>query len=127
MSEDVWHLKAEHEKLQHMRRYPNYKVTLAPRTPKLRKRNVKRVGENEVLQCCRVADLLLAGKEGQALALANGRGRGQMEIMKLMTIRLLWKRLVFTGRNSLGTIWKNFLYHFVAHCSPFRRVHPLCL
>jgi hypothetical protein len=37
-----------------------------------------------------------------------------MKIMKL--IRHLWKRLVFTGRNSLGIIWKNSLHYFVAHC-----------
>lgn len=61
----MWPLKAEHGKLQHMRRYLNYKFTpAAPRTTKPRKGNVKRAGGDEVLRCRRVADLLLVGKEG---------------------------------------------------------------
>jgi len=73
MSEDekhVWRLKAEHEKLQHMRKYPDYKFSPALRVTKPRKRHVQRNGDDEILRCRRVADLLLAGKEGETLARA---------------------------------------------------------
>ncbi|KAF8973831.1 hypothetical protein BDZ97DRAFT_397541 [Flammula alnicola] len=70
MSEDekrVWQLKADQEKLAHMRKYPNFKFTPSARAKKPIKRKVKRNGDDEMLRCRRVADLLLEGKEGDEL------------------------------------------------------------
>lgn len=64
---DLWRRKAELEKVEHGKRYPGYRFSPAVRTKKAVKRNVKRNGKEELLRCKQVADLLLAGKEGDEL------------------------------------------------------------
>jgi len=66
----VWFLKAEEEKVAHLRKHPDYRFTPLSRVKKSVKRNVKRNGESEMRRCRFVADLLLAGKEGDELTTA---------------------------------------------------------
>lgn len=68
-----WAQRADQEKLEHMRKYPNYKF--APMVKKMKpiRRRGKRDSVAEALRCLRVADLLLEGKEGDELVIAvNG-------------------------------------------------------
>jgi hypothetical protein len=67
---DVWRRKAEQEKADHERKHPGYRFCPTIRAKKPIKRKVKRNGESELLRCRQVADLLLAGKEGDELATA---------------------------------------------------------
>ncbi|CAA7260017.1 unnamed protein product [Cyclocybe aegerita] len=67
---EPWRLKAEQEKLEHMRKYPDYRFTPLVREKRPLKRNTKRNGEDDKERCRRVADLLLSGKEGDELAIA---------------------------------------------------------
>lgn len=67
---DVWRRKAEQEKADHERKHPGYRFCPTIRTKKPIKRKVKRNGESELLRCRQVAELLLAGKEGDELATA---------------------------------------------------------
>jgi HMG (high mobility group) box len=62
-----WRQKAEQEKLEHIMKYPGYRFTPNARTKKVIKRKVKRNGEEELLRCKQVAELLLAGKHGVEL------------------------------------------------------------
>jgi hypothetical protein len=64
---DKWRQKAEQEKLDHMRKYPGYRFSPNARTKKVVRRKVKRNGEEELLRCKQLADLLLAGKHGADL------------------------------------------------------------
>ncbi|KAG5654272.1 hypothetical protein H0H81_005121 [Sphagnurus paluster] len=64
---DVWRRKAEQEKIEHAQRYPGYRFSPNTRTKQVVRRNVKRNGEDELLRCKQVAELLLAGKAGVEL------------------------------------------------------------
>ncbi|KAF5377219.1 hypothetical protein D9615_006392 [Tricholomella constricta] len=64
---DVWRRKAEEEKIEHAKRYPGYRFSPNTRTKQVIRRNVKRNGEDELLRCKQVAELLLAGKAGAEL------------------------------------------------------------
>ncbi|KAG6814429.1 hypothetical protein H0H92_007432 [Tricholoma furcatifolium] len=64
---DVWRRRAEQEKIEHGIKYPGYRFTPSVRTKQVVRRNVKRNGEDEMLRCKQVADLLLAGKVGKDL------------------------------------------------------------
>ncbi|KAG6837209.1 hypothetical protein H0H93_013077 [Arthromyces matolae] len=64
---DYWRGRAEKEKLDHAIKYPGYRFSPNVRTKQVIKRNVKRNGEDEMLRCKKVAELLLAGKAGQDL------------------------------------------------------------
>ncbi|KAF9478712.1 hypothetical protein BDN70DRAFT_895511 [Pholiota conissans] len=70
VEKNVYHVKADQEKIAHMRRFPNYKFTPVARRQKPLKRKVKRNGDDELSRCRRVAELLLEGKEGDELVLA---------------------------------------------------------
>ncbi|KAG6918682.1 hypothetical protein DXG01_012500 [Tephrocybe rancida] len=63
----VWRRRAEQEKIEHGIKYPGYRFTPNVRTKQVIKRNVKRNGEDEMLRCKQVAELLLAGKAGKDL------------------------------------------------------------
>ena len=63
----IWRAKAEEEKEEHSRKYPDYRYTPVTRTDKPIKRNVNRNGEKDKQRCKKVAELLLAGTEGSAL------------------------------------------------------------
>lgn len=67
VEKQVWRVKAEQEKLEHMQRYPGYRFSPGSRTKKPVKRKVKRNGAEELLRCRQVAELLMAGKEGEEL------------------------------------------------------------
>ncbi|KAF8167862.1 hypothetical protein B0H34DRAFT_34338 [Crassisporium funariophilum] len=67
---ECWRIKAEEEKASHLEKYPDYRFAPVTRVKKPLKRKVKRNGEDEMLRCRRVADLLLEGKEGDDLATA---------------------------------------------------------
>ncbi|KAG5642503.1 hypothetical protein DXG03_002700 [Asterophora parasitica] len=67
---DVWRRKAEEEKVEHAKRYPGYRFSPNTRTKQVVRRNVKRNGEDELLRCKQVAELLLAGKAGKELDVA---------------------------------------------------------
>ncbi|KAJ7139533.1 hypothetical protein C8R44DRAFT_727576 [Mycena epipterygia] len=60
-------VKAELEKLEHQRLYPNYRFTPTVRAQKPLKRKVQRNGEKDLTRCREVAGLLLAGKQGDEL------------------------------------------------------------
>ncbi|TFK40920.1 hypothetical protein BDQ12DRAFT_733281 [Crucibulum laeve] len=64
----VWRRKAEQEKAEHIQRYPDYRFAPHIRAKKPVKRRGKRNGADELLRCQQVADLLLAGKQGDELA-----------------------------------------------------------
>ncbi|KAL4069315.1 high mobility group box domain-containing protein, partial [Scleroderma citrinum] len=66
----VWRDKAASEKAQHMERYPNYRFSPVGRTSKPVKRNVRRNGLEDKKRCEKVAELLLAGKQGKELEVA---------------------------------------------------------
>ncbi|RDB29172.1 Repressor of filamentous growth 1 [Hypsizygus marmoreus] len=61
---DLWRRKAEQEKIQHGMKYPGYRFSPTTRAKKPIKRNVKRNGNEELLRCKKVAELLLEGKQG---------------------------------------------------------------
>ncbi|KNZ78175.1 Repressor ROX1, partial [Termitomyces sp. J132] len=63
----VWRRRAEQEKIEHQIKYPGYRFSPNVRTKQVIKRNVKRNGEDEMLRCKQVAELLLAGKAGKEL------------------------------------------------------------
>lgn len=63
----IWRTKAEEEKQEHSRKYPNYRYSPVTRTDKPVKRNVNRNGEKDKQRCKKVAELLLSGTEGFAL------------------------------------------------------------
>ncbi|KAG6903002.1 hypothetical protein C0995_008575 [Termitomyces sp. Mi166 len=63
----VWRRRAEQEKIEHQIKYPGYRFSPNVRTKQVIKRNVKRNGEDEMLRCKKVAELLLAGKAGKEL------------------------------------------------------------
>ncbi|KAG6869053.1 hypothetical protein C0993_004726 [Termitomyces sp. T159_Od127] len=63
----VWRRRAEQEKIEHQIKYPGYRFSPNVRTKQVVKRNVKRNGEDEMLRCKKVAELLLAGKAGKEL------------------------------------------------------------
>lgn len=63
----VWRRRAEQEKIEHQIKYPDYRFSPNVRTKRVVKRNVKRNGEDEMLRCKKVAELLLAGKAGKEL------------------------------------------------------------
>ncbi|KAG6852520.1 hypothetical protein C0991_011267 [Blastosporella zonata] len=63
----VWRRRAEQEKIEHGIKYPGYRFTPNVRTKQVIKRKVKRNGEDEMLRCKKVAELLLAGKAGKEL------------------------------------------------------------
>ncbi|KAG2023197.1 specific transcriptional repressor [Coprinopsis cinerea AmutBmut pab1-1] len=71
MSEEeknVWRRKADEEKIEHEKKYPGYRFCPIQRTKKPIKRKVKRNGEEDLIRCERLADLLLAGKQGDELS-----------------------------------------------------------
>lgn len=57
-------------KAEHGRQYPGYRFAPTSRAQKPLKRKVKRNGPEEVARCDKVAELLLAGKEGRDLEAA---------------------------------------------------------
>lgn len=63
----IWKAKAEEEKQEHSRKYPDYRYSPMTRTDRPIKRNVNRNGEKDKQRCKKVAELLLAGTEGSAL------------------------------------------------------------
>ncbi|KAF9229727.1 hypothetical protein BS17DRAFT_36673 [Gyrodon lividus] len=63
----VWRDKAAAEKAQHAQRYPNYRFSPVCRANKPVKRNVRRNGVEDKKRCEKVAELLLAGKNGKEL------------------------------------------------------------
>ncbi|KAF9535773.1 hypothetical protein CPB83DRAFT_33149 [Crepidotus variabilis] len=70
MSDDekqVWRVRAEEEKIEHMKKNPGYRFKPTTKIKKPLKRRVKRNGEDDMERCRRVADLLRAGKEGEDL------------------------------------------------------------
>ncbi|KAJ8517475.1 hypothetical protein ONZ45_g5333 [Pleurotus djamor] len=68
----IWNKRAEEEKDEHTRKYPDYRFTPKPRSPANApiKRNVKRNNKAELERCDRLADLIKAGKKGDELAQA---------------------------------------------------------
>ncbi|KAJ7275559.1 hypothetical protein B0H12DRAFT_1087788 [Mycena haematopus] len=62
-----YQIAAELEKLEHRRRYPNYRFSPTARTTKPIKRKVQRNGAKDIERSRQVAKLLLAGKEGDEL------------------------------------------------------------
>ncbi|GLB36570.1 putative high mobility group [Lyophyllum shimeji] len=64
---DVWRRRAEQEKIEHSKKYPGYRFSPHARTKQVVKRKVKRNGDDELLRCKQVAELLLAGKAGTEL------------------------------------------------------------
>lgn len=63
----IWRDMADAEKADHARRHPGYRFSPVYRLEKPAKRRVQRNGAKEIDRCRIVADLLLAGKEGQDL------------------------------------------------------------
>ncbi|KAH9486699.1 Repressor ROX1 [Psilocybe cubensis] len=66
----VWHQRAELEKIEHAKKHPGYKFSPVPRTKKPLKRKGKRNSEKDIERCKNVAELILAGKEGDELVAA---------------------------------------------------------
>ncbi|KAF8665087.1 hypothetical protein AX16_000555 [Volvariella volvacea WC 439] len=62
-----WRRRADMEKLEHERKYPDYRFTPGHRSKKPVKRKVKRNSDRELKRCEEVAELLLAGKAGSEL------------------------------------------------------------
>jgi len=69
---DYWRIRAENEKLEHSRKYPDYRFIPTARTKKAVKRKTNRNTDDDILRCRRVAELLLEGKEGDELVSAVG-------------------------------------------------------
>ncbi len=68
-----WDQRADQEKLEHMRKYPNYKFAPMVKKEKPVRRRGKRDSVAEAKRCLRVADLFLEGKKGDELVIAvNG-------------------------------------------------------
>ncbi|EGO19459.1 hypothetical protein SERLADRAFT_442935 [Serpula lacrymans var. lacrymans S7.9] len=63
----VWRDKAATEKALHALKYPNYRFAPVGRAKKPVKRKVKRNGNQDRKRCEQVAELLLAGKQGNEL------------------------------------------------------------
>jgi hypothetical protein len=63
----VWRDKAAAEKAEHAQRHPNYRFSPVGRAKKPVKRNVRRNGVEDRKRCEKVAELLLAGKNGKEL------------------------------------------------------------
>lgn len=63
----VWIKRAEQEKLEHMRKYPNYKFAPVVKKEKPVRRRGKRDSAAEALRCHRVANMLIEGKRGDEL------------------------------------------------------------
>ncbi|KAF8845475.1 hypothetical protein BDN67DRAFT_999620 [Paxillus ammoniavirescens] len=63
----VWRDKATAEKAEHAQRHPNYRFSPVGRAKKPVKRNVRRNGVEDRKRCEKVAELLLAGKNGKEL------------------------------------------------------------
>ncbi|KAJ7630426.1 high mobility group box domain-containing protein [Roridomyces roridus] len=62
-----FHVKAELEKEEHRRLYPNYRFNPIVRTSKPVKRKVQRNGPEDLERCREMAELLKAGKQGDEL------------------------------------------------------------
>ncbi|KAF7340129.1 Specific transcriptional repressor [Mycena venus] len=73
----TYHLKAELEKLEHHRLYPNYRFTPTVRAKKPVKRKVNRNGAKDIERSREVGQLILAGKSGPELEEGGSElGRG---------------------------------------------------
>lgn len=72
---EIWRQRAAQEKLDHAQKYPGYRFTPASRNkrPKPLKRKVRRNGDEDLRRCQQVAELLLAGAEGEVLETAVKR------------------------------------------------------
>jgi len=66
----VWRNKAVAEKASHAMKYPNYRFNPVVRAQKPTKRKVRRNGTEDKIRCEQVAELLLAGKQGEELEIA---------------------------------------------------------
>ncbi|KAK7058414.1 hypothetical protein VNI00_002048 [Paramarasmius palmivorus] len=63
---NVYRAQADREKVEHMRKYPNYRFEPTMGKYK-RRRNVKRNSDEDLERCKRVAEFLMAGKRGEDL------------------------------------------------------------
>ncbi|KAI3622823.1 HMG (high mobility group) box domain-containing protein [Moniliophthora roreri] len=63
---DLYRSQADREKIEHMKKYPNYRFEPNMTKVKLR-RKVKRNGEGDLERCKKVAEFLMAGKRGEEL------------------------------------------------------------
>jgi hypothetical protein len=63
----LWHSRAERKRLDHKRKYPSYKYQPVARARPARKRKVKPGNHNDISRCREIAELIMAGKEGEEL------------------------------------------------------------
>ncbi|KAF4623179.1 hypothetical protein D9613_002018 [Agrocybe pediades] len=65
----TWYYKAEMEKLEHIKKYPNYRYSPV-RRPAKQKRKMRRNGEEDILRSEQVTEFIHSGKQGKELAVA---------------------------------------------------------